>query len=121
MKILRVTLVVITILLIIPLTSCGKINDLIFRSMDNLPKGEFVSAHDSPSKEYTLYIYLCGGNATTDFSIRGELVNNSDNNKNNIYWSYHEQEAEVEWIDEDTIVINEKTLDILKDVYDFRK
>jgi len=102
------------------LTSCG-ITNFLFRDMSNLPEGEFISSHDSPSKVYTVNIYLCGGGATTDFSIRGELVCNDDESVKNIYWSYHEREAEVDWIDDETVTINAKTLNILDDVYDFRK
>ncbi len=87
--------------------------------MNNLPQGEFVNSYESPNSDFTVNIYLCDGGATTDFAIRGELVD-ADNNKKNIYWGYHEQEAEVAWIDEDTVVINGRTLNVLEDVYDFR-
>lgn len=101
-----------TICLIIPLAACG--------NMGNLPKGEFLQSYDSPNSEFTINIYLCNGGATTDFSIRGEVVDNRNSNIKNIYWSYHEAKAEVRWIDEETVVINGHTLNVLKDVYDFR-
>jgi outer membrane lipoprotein-sorting protein len=107
----KIGAVIMCILLILFLSSC----------MSALPKGEFLSAYDSPDKSYTINIYLCNGNATTDFSIRGELVNNADRAKRNIYWSYHEQEAEVEWIDKETVIINEVVLNVLLDTYDFRR
>ena len=94
------------------LTSCGK--------MTNLPDGEFIGSYDSPTSNYTVNIYLCGGGATIDFALRGELVDNHNNNRKNIYWGYHEDEADVNWIDEETVVINSRTLNVLKDVYDFR-
>lgn len=94
------------------LTSCG--------TMSNLPQGEFVAAYDSPSSNYTINIYLCNGGATTDFAIRGELIDNLNENKKNIYWGYHEDEADVNWLDEENVVINGKTLNVLHDVYDFR-
>ena len=90
-------------------------------SMHNLPKGDFVSAYNSPQNTYTLNIYLCGGHATVDFSIRGELVNNKDGSISNIYWNYHEQEADVEWIDDSTVIINGRELDVRQDIYDYRK
>lgn len=94
------------------LTSCG--------TMGNLPKGEFVAAYDSPSSNYTINIYLCNGGATTDFAIRGELIDNLNEKKKNIYWGYHEDEADVNWLDEENVVINGRTLNVLHDVYDFR-
>ncbi len=120
MKAIHLKALLLAIFLVTVLASCNKINDLIFRGMDNLPEGEFLASYNSHTSDYTINIYLCGG-ATTDFSIRGELVKNHDGSKKNIYWSYHEQEADVEWIDEETVVINNRTLNVLKDVYDFRK
>jgi len=90
--------------------------------MKNLTKGDKISSHDSPNREYTINIYLIeGGHATVSDSIRGELVNNTNNTKKNIYWLYRENHADVEWIDDDTVVINEKKLNIHKDVYNWKK
>ena len=61
--------------------------------LTNLPQGEFLNSYESPGSSFTL----------------------------NIYWGYHEEEAEVNWIDEETVVINGRTLNVLKDVYDFRE
>lgn len=98
--------------IVLLLTSC--------ENLTNLPQGEFVNSYESPNSDFTINIYLCDGGATTDFAIRGELVDNDNNNKKNIYWGYHEQEADVNWIGEDTVVINGRTLNIFEDVYDFR-
>lgn len=91
------------------------------RNMANLPQGEFLNSYESPDSNFTINIYLDGGGATTDFAIRGELVDNHNNNKKNIYWGYHEQEADVDWIDEETVIINGRELNIFKDSYDFRR
>ncbi len=107
-KLLSLIFVVLTIVL----TSC--------RTMENLPTGELVATYDSPDSDYTINIYLCDGGATTDFTIRGELVDNLNEEKKNIYWGYHEDEADVHWLDDETVVINGRTLHVLQDVYDFR-
>ena len=94
-------------------TSCG---------MNRLPEGEFIAAYDSPESFYTLNIYLCSGNATTDFAIRGELCTNETGQTKNIYWGYHEDEANVEWISDTIVIINGITLDISKnETFDWRK
>ena len=98
------------IFLALLLTSCGK--------MANLPRGELVNSYESPDSHFTVNIYLCNGGATTDFAIRGELVDNHNADRKNMYWGYHEEEADVHWIDEETVVINGRTLHVLKDVYD---
>ncbi|GHU82631.1 hypothetical protein AGMMS50284_4830 [Clostridia bacterium] len=89
-------------------------------NMKNLPVGEKIDSYDSPSGEYTVNIYLDNGGATVDFAIRGELLNNSNNIKKNIYWCYARNSAKVEWIDNETVVINGKTLNVLTDVYNWR-
>ena len=38
----------------------------------------------------------------------------------NIYWNYHEDHAEVEWIDDETVIINGIQLNVLTEIYDFR-
>ena len=89
--------------------------------MNSLPQGEKLASYSSPSEQYTVVIYLCNGGATVDYSIRGELIDHSTDIKKNIYWSYHESEAKVEWIDETTVMINNKRLNIETDIYDWRQ
>jgi len=111
LKILSIHFIVIVFGLFI-LTSCG---------WNNLPEGEFLASYESPSQNHTVNIYLSGGNATTDFAIRGELVDNGNKDKKNIYWAYHEQDAEVEWISDVIVSINGKQLDLSKNqTYDYR-
>ncbi len=117
---IRIKSLIIVAFLVLLLSSCGETNNSFFRGMNSLPKGKFINSYDSPTLNYTINIYLCDGGATTDFSIRGELVNNQNKSRKTIYWNYHEQEAYVEWIDEETVVINNHTLNVLEDVYDFR-
>lgn len=107
----RVVSMFFSIILVLTLVACG---------MERLPKGELIDVIRSDSDKYKINIYLCSGNATTDYSIRGELEDKESNEKKNIYWEYHCEEAEVEWIDDVTVVINGHKLNVLKDTYDWR-
>ena len=89
-------------------------------SMENLPEGELINEFPSPNDRVVLRVYRCGGNATTDFSIRGEVYNKGTGKTKNIYWNYHEDDAEVVWISDDTVRINDVELHIETDVYDWR-
>lgn len=89
-------------------------------SMENLPEGELIKSVYSDNQEYKINIYLCGGNATTDNSIRGEVEKNSSEEKRNLYWEYHCDDADVEWIDEENVKINGKEININTGVYDWR-
>lgn len=93
---------------------------LLACSMRNLPKGELLHEHPSPDGQTVLRIYLCGGNASTDYSIRGEVYDKDTGKTKNIYWNYHEDDAQVVWISDDTVRINDIELNIETDVYDWR-
>ena len=43
-------------------------------SLKYLPHGELIDTTVSPNNEYVVNAYLCSGNATTDFSVRCEVV-----------------------------------------------
>ena len=106
-------LILLTLFFAILLCSCN---------MGDLPTGKLLSTHISPENTYTINIYLCGGNATTDYSIRGEIVYNDNNETKNIYWNYHEETATVEWISDEIVIINDIKLDISKkEIFDWRK
>ena len=92
-----------------------------FFDMNRLPTGEYLTEETSPDGTYTLKAYLTNGGATTSYSIRGELVFNNRNGKTkNIYWNYREETANIEWTDNDTVVINGHTLNVPKEKFDFR-
>ncbi|WNS78309.1 DUF5412 domain-containing protein [Domibacillus sp. DTU_2020_1001157_1_SI_ALB_TIR_016] len=93
-----------------------------FFDMDRLPKGDFISEADSPNGDYTVKAYVSSGGATTDFAVRAELHFNKENRKpKTVYWNYHEEQAVIKWMDQDTVVINGHWLDVPYDVFDFRK
>lgn len=92
-----------------------------FFDMGRLPAGEFLKEETSPHGTYTLKAFIVDGGATTSYAIRGELVFNKSNKKSkNIYWNYREENAEINWIDDDTVVINGRTLYVPQDKFDFR-
>ena len=61
---------------------------LLSPDINDLPKGEKIASYDSPSKEYTITIFLCGGGATSRYSIRGEIINHTTNHRRNICLLY---------------------------------
>lgn len=75
---------------------------------------------DSPNKNYKIVTYRenCGG-ATVDFAVVGELCT-EDHKCKEIYDCYHEQDSYVYWIDNETVSINNKILNIIKDKYSWK-
>ena len=96
---------------IIPILNIGN-------SQTNTPE-TFLMASQSPDSKYNLEAYRTEPGATVDFSIRVYLI--IDNRKCIIYDEYHEYEAKINWIDNTTVSINGKTLDISQgEKYDWR-
>jgi len=85
--------------------------------MLRLPEGEYISSLDSPDKLHTLKAYRYSGGATMDWSLRVEVVNNKTDKKLNIYYVYHEKDADMKWVDNRTVIINGIKLDIYDDYY----
>ncbi|WP_419960225.1 DUF5412 domain-containing protein [Psychrobacillus sp. BM2] len=118
---LKIILLVISIPIILTMSLLGIFVYTFFISMESLPEGEFLTEESSPDGKYTLKAYVTNGGATTSYAIRGELVFNEKSGKTkNIYWNYREEDAEVSWLDNDTVIINNRTLNVPKEKYDFR-
>ena len=90
-------------------------------SLCSLPEGEYLETVDSPNGEYQINSYLANGGATVDYAVRCEVVNVKTKEKRNLYWDYHCEEADIEWIDNDNVKINGKELNIHTDYYDWRE
>ncbi|MDD4369854.1 MAG: DUF5412 family protein [Anaerostipes sp.] len=86
----------------------------------SVPKGELQKIVQSPKGDYRANIYSGTGDATVDSSVLVEIENNKTKETKNIFWEYHCDNVKVNWLSENTIKINEKKMNINKDVYDFR-
>ncbi|WP_413368005.1 DUF5412 domain-containing protein [Lysinibacillus sp. 3P01SB] len=92
-----------------------------FFDMNRLPTGEFLTEETSPDGKYSLKAYVSSPSLSAD-AVRGELVFNERNAKTkNIYWNYRESTAKIEWLDNNTVVINGHTLEVPNEKFDFRK
>lgn len=76
--------------------------------------GETVSSDG----KYKVEVYLINGGATVDWSVKCYL--REGDIKKEIYIDYHINEANMIWIDNDTISINNHNIDLPNGKYDFR-
>lgn len=76
--------------------------------------GETVSSDG----KYKVEVYLINGGATVDWSVKCYL--REGDIKKEIYRDYHINEANMIWIDNDTISINNHNIDLPNGKYDFR-
>ncbi|MDL2310504.1 DUF5412 domain-containing protein [Peptostreptococcaceae bacterium OttesenSCG-928-C18] len=102
-----------TIILLCVLTGCN--------NTQRLEPDELKNSVESPSGRYTVEIYQNNGKSLSQDAILGVLIDNETNTKKNIYWMYKEYNSDVKWIDEVTVEINGKKLNVIKDVYDCRE
>ena len=75
--------------------------------------GETVSSDG----KYKVEVYLINGGATVDWSVKCYL--REGDIKKEIYRDYHINEANMIWIDNDTISINNHNIDLPNGKYDF--
>ncbi len=81
---------------------------------------EPIKSVSSPDNKYTVTAYLNNGGATTAYAVLGTVKNNTTGIKRNIYWQYRCEDAEIEWVNGTTVVINGVELNVKKDTYDYR-
>lgn len=79
---------------------------------------EFLGETVSSDGKYKVEAYLINGGATVDWSVKGYL--REGESKKEIYIDYHINEANMTWIDNDTISINDHNIDLPNGKYDFR-
>lgn len=85
-------------------------------------KQELIAESTSPNGTYTVNAYVSDGGATTSFTVLGELVFNEQNKRSKkIYWQYREENANIEWLDEHTVIINGVQLELPHETYDYRR
>ncbi len=78
---------------------------------------ELINKSDSPDSKYTVTAYLDNGGATTPYSVLCTVKNKKIGFQRKIYWEYRCDEAEIEWLDNTTVIINGIELDVKKDNY----
>ena len=109
-------IIVLSILLIIGIS----VYDFFDVKLDELSKGEFLSEQPSPDNKYNAKAYLIDdGGATVRAAIRVEIDYGSESKT--IYWNYDESTANLKWLDNKTIKINDHTLNIFHDTYHWKK
>jgi Family of unknown function (DUF5412) len=83
-------------------------------------KQELIAESTSPNGTYTVNAYLSNTHATTPYTVLGELVFNKDNKKSKrIYWEKSEN-AQIDWVNDSTVIINKVQLELPYETYDFR-
>ena len=91
-----------------------------FFDLQRINGQEVLQEVPSPSGDDTIIVYLNNSGATTSYAILCTVKDNQTGKERNIYWQDHRDDANVQWVDDDTVIINNVELDVWKDSYDFR-
>lgn len=92
-----------------------------FYDIERITGQEYLKQSTSPNGTYTVTAYLNNGGATTDFAVLVTLKNNKNGKTKNIYWQYHCEKADIEWLNDERIKINGVELNVKNQVYDYRR
>ena len=91
-----------------------------FYDIQRLEGQEIIQEVSSPHDTYVVTAYLNNGGATTDYAVLCSVKCRGQDQEKNIYWQYHCQDADILWVDDDTVQINGIALDVERDTYDYR-
>jgi hypothetical protein len=87
--------------------------------MERLPGGKLIASSNSPSGQYSVKAYLSSGGATTNWTVKGVVQNNSTHNKRVIYWA-EALSAKIIWRNETNVIINRKEINVINGSFDYR-
>ncbi len=83
---------------------------------------EYLEEATSPNGTYTVTAFLDNGGLLSDYSVLCTLRENPSGKTKNIYYQYHHKSVRLEWLDDETIKINEQILNVTQnEIYDSRK
>lgn len=92
-----------------------------FFDIQRIDGQEYLTEVTSPDETYTVTAYLNNGGATTSYAVLCTLRKNKNGKTKNIYWQYRCEEANMEWLNDETIIINGIELNVKNEVYDYRR
>ncbi len=83
------------------------------------PAGVELTSADSSDGTYRMTLYQCKQDG--EKYIRGELTTLSSGETKNILWDIYSAELSIEWIDDVTVKVNGRSLNVTTDLYDCRE
>ncbi|WP_433596436.1 DUF5412 family protein [Lysinibacillus xylanilyticus] len=106
------------------LLTCGILSSVFFLNWiynpNFLPKGFLNETLPSEDGNYEARVYNYSGFINYK-NVRVEIYNRNTHDSKTIYYNFVDGPLHMSWIDENTIKIENKTLDVKKETYDMRR
>ena len=91
--------------------------DNAFVNINDVPKGEYQKSYFSNDHKTELKVYV----VKTEIGNGVRITRTKHNKTENIYWQANQEKVKIYWIDNNTVLINNVRLDLLKgETYDCR-
>ena len=117
-SILALTLVV---LFMFSFAGCGKETKEIKTNISDIVPQETLSDSTSPDGRYTITAYYNSDNEDgSDYAVLCVLKDNKSGDERNIYYNTEGANANIQWTNDTTVVINGIVLDVKQDTFDNR-
>lgn len=114
-------LIIISIIIVTMVGAIAYAINWAFFDIQRIDGQKYITESNSTNKTYTVTAYLNNSGATTDYAVLCTLKNNNNGKTKNIYWQYRCEKADMEWLNDETIKINGKELNVKNEIYDYRR
>ena len=111
---------VLAILMIFCFAGCGT-SDEPTTKLEDIKGNEVLTESTSPDKTYTVTAYLNEGEDGSPYAVLCVVKENATGKENNIYYSTESANANIQWSNDSTVVINGTVIDVKNDSFDSRE
>lgn len=109
------------VLLMLSFAGCSKEKEEIKTNIADITGQEVLSDSTSPDGKYTITAYYNADNEDgSDYAVLCVVKDNDSGDERNIYYNTEGANANIQWTNDTTVVINGIVLDVKKDTFDNR-
>ena len=117
-KINVLALLLVLVMMVFIALFASKLYDKFF-TLKGVKGEEFINSEISPNGQYEARAYM--NNETTDYAVLVVLIDLNNKTEKNIFWDYPCDEAIMKWVSNEVLKINDITLSVPDETYDFRR
>ncbi len=111
---------VLAILMIFCFAGCGS-DDETTTKIDEIKGNEVLTDSTSPDETYTVTAYLNEGDEGSPYAVLCTVKDNATGKERNIYYSTESANANIQWSNDNTVVINGIVIDVKNGSFDSRE